>query len=569
MNRYKVKVMPHSSLFIGGYTHNSGVSHGDTARDPAGSFIVPGSVIKGALREAATRLVNGADPDWEKEGRRLVKNLFGQDFDDTTAEETEGKLRIGELRPPEGFVLQPTLRHHVSLERETRQSSSQRLFQNQVTPAGSRLTFSGELELLESLSAEEENLLTAAVEVTDQIGGGRGRGLGLVEMTLTLSDETSEEPMPDVELTGDGVQTIVLELTAMEPLRLGVIKDGTNVLDSKDYLDGSVVRGAVAAVLKQQGDAMELVLGGPDAVVFGDARPGSEQAIPAPMTLRLAKRAEGAEADAKREDLAVKLCAETYCGRNFEQREAKGTVIPDEKGQWEELRPKRRLVTRSARNHLSGRSQDRRLFSLELLDPLQVSDEGKKPHRLRFYAPVTGTAEQLRAVIGAASRGLLVGGVRSRGFGRVSLTRILTDPVLPPLAERHRAWAEAVRRAKGEGPDPETTAVLLALGPISLDGPTLIDLLGKLGLRAFEGRTRRHIHGGWNRKVALPRLLSGCFLPGSTWIVRSRDPRNLLATLERLETQGLGPGRPDGWGRLVVCHPIHLEHAKENEPCKR
>ena len=36
-----------------------------------------------------------------------------------------------------------------------------------------------------------------------------------------------------------------------------------------------------------------------------------------------------------------------------------------------------------------------------------------------------------------------------------------------------------------------------------------------------------------------------------------------LPALDQLETEGLGPGRPDGWGRLVACHPLHVDHAKE------
>ncbi len=59
MIRYTLTVKPRSSLFIGGYAYAQGASDGDTASDAQG-MLIPGSAAKGALREAAVRLVNGA-----------------------------------------------------------------------------------------------------------------------------------------------------------------------------------------------------------------------------------------------------------------------------------------------------------------------------------------------------------------------------------------------------------------------------------------------------------------------------------------------------------------------------
>jgi hypothetical protein len=42
-------------------------------------------------------------------------------------------------------------------------------------------------------------------------------------------------------------------------------------------------------------------------------------------------------------------------------------------------------------------------------------------------------------------------------------------------------------------------------------------------------------------------------------IVRRTDGGSALPALAELEERGLGPGRPDGWGRLAACHPIHLD----------
>ncbi len=72
------------------------------------------------------------------------------------------------------------------------------------------------------------------------------------------------------------------------------------------------------------------------------------------------------------------------------------------------------------------------------------------------------------------------------------------------------------------------------------------------------GVSRVTSHGGWNRTAKIPRNLSTGFLPGSVFLVQSSET-SALPALQRLEAEGLGPGRPDGWGHLLACHPIHLE----------
>ena len=85
---------------------------------------------------------------------------------------------------------------------------------------------------------------------------------------------------------------------------------------SKGYLDGSAVRGAVAAALERLGrpDALELVLGGDHPAQFGDGHPGDVSAVPAPLTLREPK------AGGDPSDDAVALCAHAAGGRSASRR---------------------------------------------------------------------------------------------------------------------------------------------------------------------------------------------------------------------------------------------------------
>ncbi len=547
MTRHRVTITPRTSLFVGGYTASDGQSTGDTARDGRG-FLVPGSVLKGALRESALRLVRGAEIDEE-----ILVTLFGDEY-----QLRAGKLRLGPLYAGDACA-QPSLRHHVTLDRATRQAADKRLFQNRVTPAG--LRFEGVLEMLEELTDDESALLRSAVEITAQVGGGRGRGLGLV--TVELSDkavETAGGPETDHEKAVEGPEAILV-LEAREPLQLGAVKDLSNIEPTGEVLDGSAVRGAVAAMLariveeSERDEVLELVLGGEAPVVFGSGFPSGAEAVPAPRTLQVPKGA-GAAADR-----AVALCLEVLgvgAGsgtKKGDMKSAKGTWVRCHE-RWGRFRVPLRTITRTARNPIDGRASSGQLFSIQVVDP--VPEGGAEKALLRFYVPVKGTPAQLGWVVRAAGRGLLVGGTRSRGFGRVELVAV-EQPTLAELAGRHARWVASLCERGAEAARARATGVLLALGPVALSPPRLEDALARHRLRLIGGDARRDLHGGWNTRRKLPRTILGCYAAGSTFLVATMDESSALPRLESLEQKGLGPGRPDGWGRLVACHPIHLD----------
>jgi CRISPR/Cas system CSM-associated protein Csm3 (group 7 of RAMP superfamily) len=547
MIRFEIVVEPYGSLFVGGYARAVGGSDGDTASDALG-MLLPGSAIKGALRESAARLVHAVG-----RGEDLLITLFGN-------AEKPGLLRVGTLRPgldaEEAIGVQEgTVRNHVSLERATRQAAPQRLFQNRVTPALKGLHFRGVVESRESLEGDALGLLESAVRITDQIGGGRGRGLGLVKVSLTRLPP--EDPRPARGL-GEQTTTIVLALEAEEPLHLSSVKEAGNYITSKDFLDGSSIRGAVAAALAVREAELDRLLGGQAPAVFGDGRPGGACAIPAPMTLKEPKRGGPAN------DEAAFLCAEA-CGcpaaaRPEDTRTAHGTWVWGATG-WVPFPVKRRTVTRTARDHATGRAADGQLFSLEVVDPVLERPNLVSGRRLCFHVPVWGSRDQLDLVLQAAEAGLVVGGDRSRGFGRLRLINVETETTLPPLDKRHARWAELVGRLGVE--HPEATGALLALGPVAVGHERLKAAFAAVDVELLDGVARRQTHGGWNAKAHLPRSLSNHLLPGSIFIVRRRGGLSAREALAELETRGIGPGRADGWGRLVACHPIHVDCFKE------
>ena len=573
---FRLTVKPRGALFFGGYSAAQSASGGDTAHDSAG-ILIPASSLKGALRESAHRLVRAAN-----HGEQPLLSLFGDE-----AAESEGKLRFGPLRPSEDHANPYGVRHHVSLVRETRSASHGHLFEQKVVAAGLELGLTGTLEVVAPLTEIEIDLLKAAAQTTDQLGAGRGRGLGHVEIHLepcsqpasletkidlpaaltqekSLAAEATSSPDPPV-------WEVVLELEVVEPLKLGKVKDRSNVESTQEVIAGSMFRGAVAAAVyrlpdldkDEQESMLQSLMGEPRPVIFGDGHPvpsgaadhGVMDVVYAPGTLKVSKAREGTPRDSALDICLMAVGGESSASRPRGVAAATGSwalTSPKSKGPWERVSVPRRLITRLARDSISGRAAEGKLYSLDVVDPGAATHRGP----LLYQLPIQGTADPLHGVIRAVQAGVRVGGTRSRGFGAVKLRRVL-QVERPSLTERHRRWTRALERRGLDKATATSTGVLLAQGPVALHQPRLEARFAELGLKLIGGSSNRRLMGGWNSRVNLPRTAQGCFLPGSVWIVRTLDSGSALPALEILEREGLGPGRADGWGRLVVCHPIH------------
>jgi CRISPR-associated protein Csx10 len=102
-----------------------------------------------------------------------------------------------------------------------------------------------------------------------------------------------------------------------------------------------------------------------------------------------------------------------------------------------------------------------------------------------------------------------------------------------------------------------------------LDSVTLAAALG--GIPAEELRPVVHFSGtrmvhGWNIALGLPKPDALAIVKGSTFLFAytGREVARLQTALGRLEEEGIGLRRGEGFGRLVVCHPFHWE-VREHE----
>jgi CRISPR-associated protein Csx10 len=71
---------------------------------------------------------------------------------------------------------------------------------------------------------------------------------------------------------------------------------------------------------------------------------------------------------------------------------------------------------------------------------------------------------------------------------------------------------------------------------------------------------RRQLIGGWSLPWQLPKEMRLAARAGSVFVFETKElTPDLLVALARLEVEGLGEYREEGLGRVLICHPFHLE----------
>jgi CRISPR-associated protein Csx10 len=259
------------------------------------------------------------------------------------------------------------------------------------------------------------------------------------------------------------------------------------------------------------------------------------------------------------------------CGRGVSPCE--GFYGRDEAGYYQVQAPLGR-TSRTAINRRRAVAQDRMLYTLEVIQPpLPDADS---------YTALRGSVlideergELLERVLPLVKR---VGSGRSRGLGQVSVViKKSGAPSLMPLAERlaglndiiNEEWA-FYNKLNPDLPPAEGwffTVNLLAPALLTRHGlPTTVLEADELGLanagiqlvRAFTGHEAL---GGWLMGAGLPRGTELSTAMGSVFLyqVRGIAQDELLDPLADLEQRGVGRERERGVGQVQVCSPFHLE----------
>jgi CRISPR-associated protein Csx10 len=405
-----------------------------------------------------------------------------------------------------------------------------------------------------------------------------------------------------------------VQLVARGPLLIGAGPAVGNVQVSRDYVPGSVWRGALAgAILDGLGftrppglppgeqdypPEFAQLFFGPEAVRFSFLYPAAHDApdgdtLPLPLTARecrlykaFAPERHGifdgalsriAEAATGAAPLSQRLAQCPRCGERLELLRGVATATGAQQRTYASGHVGRHSFTRVGLNRATETAQDQVLYVLDTLVPPSIDAP------LAFVGAWTGSDAQLRLLDTLIQACLLpdaegyqlhIGTARARGMGQVQL-RLDDRPQQGNLAERVAAFQP---QANGAPIDAEHIYAALTLrAPLLLlderglpaETPSLEILRAYLdgvpaGLELLHGYSvvERETWQGWSAAWGMARPATTALAAGGVLLLRAPRSQHseLLTLLAALETDGLGERRAEGWGEIRVCDPFHVDH---------
>lgn len=221
-------------------------------------------------------------------------------------------------------------------------------------------------------------------------------------------------------------------------------------------------------------------------------------------------------------------------------------------------------------NRARAVAEDELLFTQETMMPAGSRDN--------FFAPVQYQAGHQPLLEQALiKQHLYLGRGRSRGYGHVIVTAEAVDPY-PGLVARLDEFRSSTHQALQLFQKQETAALTPLPGQLftlTLRSPALLSQAGHplrvptteyLGLPDgvvfLQAWTRLETIGGWDNAARLPRRTQQAVKAGSVYLYFAPDALSqaeLLAHLERLETEGIGSERERGYGAVAICDPFHTQ----------
>lgn len=375
-----------------------------------------------------------------------------------------------------------------------------------------------------------------------------------------------------------------LTITALSPLAFSERKPGEQYRESLPFVPGAALFGALGAVCYSAERFAALRCR--NAYPLRDADK-ERPFLPRPLPLT-AMRPKGKDESPPRDTLVERVC--------WEQQRPRALIYaptaPDGRP-WEgagrqfytldganfaEHSPPQRVLTRVAINRRTGTAEDQRLYSpLVLSEVVRDKDTDQlQPTLFRGTVVLPDGDDAARRALEQITH---VGGRLSSGLGRVRIEarqRQAEDAAalqarVAGLTERFQQQAQLYRELAGEDwripPETIFTVNLLAdaflvehgwLPTYTLSPAMLEELTGIKAdpLRAFTGTL---VQGGWNTLWQRPKITLPGVTMGSLFVFQARQtltPAN-YAALARLQIDGIGERRQEGYGQVRICDEFH------------
>lgn len=404
------------------------------------------------------------------------------------------------------------------------------------------------------------------------------------------------------------MKTIWLKITAQAPLALNEHKPGgSQFQEGLKFIPGTVVRGAVARALNYSArpgyEALWQAIT-QETACFGDAGPGiGARPHLLPTTAASCKDHAGFKTAGQGhgvfDTLIDRLCWETLqppgllylpgCPECDGRLKAQGGWYTVRSGRYYANIPVSHLLTRVAINRRRAVAEARLLYSVNVMseymeDPLALAD---LPARRRlapteFRSPVRlpdAAAAQLLALLPELE---VLGGGSSRGLGQVEVAEDETPGAELPLANRLADFNATIAGRKSGWEALARGQKLPAGGYFTLDlqAEAILErdwqpayvydaaaLQSESGcqapltlVRSYAGYSYR---SGWQGAWGLPKETAATTRAGSLFLFHTKDLKSWAEALARLEEDGIGARRGEGFGRVRVCDEFHTVMREE------
>ncbi|KKI99899.1 type III-D CRISPR-associated RAMP protein Csx10 [Prochlorothrix hollandica] len=432
-----------------------------------------------------------------------------------------------------------------------------------------------------------------------------------------------------------------LTLTLKAPLAVGRQKPGGSMSEVERYVPGTVLRGTIAGQLLRQshqansdedpgGDFTKLFTAD-EAVIFTHAYPTLPQqdswtdnpqkvercgVLPATAVSSKAKPGFKTKPDDP-ENLGVfdtlidRFCTERL-GLVYDPVDRKNDRVEQFLGfygvkshqTYESVSLETRLLTRVGINRRRATAEDEILYSIEVLNEVQLAKNDEKPNqnakkqlnptvlKSQVYSNNEKLLKNLQEYL-SDLKVLYLGGSRSRGLGKVCLKVELANQgskdLTNSLQARHRDFNKALVKRYGEWADafglkvkdkdaldPDRTFFSLDLQSDAIlwdpwrrttviSEAMLVEMLGIEGMLDHDVQlcgvyTSHDYRSGWNAAWGLMKDVDLVTNSGSVFffsVPQEGFDDRWLPALERLEWLGVGERTTEGFGQVQVCSPFH------------
>jgi CRISPR-associated protein Csx10 len=592
--------------------YHSGAGYGkgfglDSAllREADGTPVLRGSGLAGLFRDSVYRLLK-LKPLSQHNTNEVQERLFGSPA-------RAKRWHFSSARPVERQSADAQIVQRVRIDPRTRRAEPRKLFSQEEGNAGQVFRFTITCAATDEAALDDAALLVAAARYIRQLGRSRRRGLGECVIHLTevsgmkqispdsweawflerferawlrgqpapIESTVAKADLPAVQAgTSHGPAVRVRVIVRLdEPLLIAERAPAGNQFDARPVIPGSVILGALASQAAEHCDLADpnhyhnfVALFRRGGVLFPTLYPAHEYsnnlypAIPAPLGMLTCSVVPFEGDDAGHGTYIAKDVQECrHCSNRLEP--VAGFVVL-KRGNPYTLR-----VSRSSELHIqvdeeTGRVKTGQLYGYTVLDAGQY-----------FVGELLCTDEdtwtRLKEMTGITEETPLtwrLGKARRRGYGQVTVWLGRCDSAYP-------TWIQIPLEKRVTDPGRPISLTLLTdtiiADPwgrqvVGFTKEWLESVLGLGPVQIQDAYARTRSVDSFNATLGLPRWRDTVLMAGSVvWFQLQAPPKDWPARMQKLETEGIGLRRNEGYGRVAFNHPVYERREELQESAIR